>query len=166
MLILKTVRLLSKVEEQPLMKLIVPEHADKFDYGIYRWRIENERIVAIQTAGSVKRQAVDTWFEMMVDTFTNYTPETTIFILQDLSNPNQSITPYANARATEVFDYVPNNKKAYIATVFPNSLTFLLATFIGNARKYSHAHVEAPMYTNIDLAFAWLQKMMSQHTGH
>jgi len=147
------------------MKLIVPENADKFDYGIYRWRIEDERIVAIQTAGSVKRQAVDTWYTMMVDTFTNYTPEKTIFIFQDLSNPNQSITPYANKRATDVFDHVPKGKKAYIATVFPNNLTFTLATFIGNSRRRSHPNIHAPMYTKHDVAFTWLQEMMTQHLG-
>ena len=144
------------------MKLTIPDDADKFDYGIFRWRIEDGRIVAIQTAGSVKRDAVDTWAAMMKDTFDNYTPEEHIFILQDLSNPNQSITPYANKKANEVYDYVPRDKHAYIATVFPDSLTFRLAVFIERARRRSHPHVHVPMYTNLDPALMWLRKMMNK----
>jgi hypothetical protein len=144
------------------MNLTVPDDADKFDYGIFRWRIEDGRVVVIQTAGSVTRDAVDTWAAMMKDTFENYTPEETIFILQDLSNPNQGITPYASKKATEVYDYIPRDKQAYIATVFPDSLTFHLAIFIGRARRRSHPHVHVPMYTNLDPALMWLREMMNQ----
>jgi hypothetical protein len=99
---------------------------------------------------------------MMKDTFDNYTPEKNIYILQDLSNPNQSITPYISNKTNEIYDYVPHHKQVYIASVFPNTVTFRLAAFIVKARRRSHPHVRVPMYTNLESALMWLREIMKQ----
>lgn len=73
-------------------------------------------IAVIETDGEMSRSAVDIWAEATTRTIRDY-PDSykAIYLLQNLSHPNQRLTTYSRQKTEEIYKSVILTRPLYVA---------------------------------------------------
>jgi hypothetical protein len=116
--------------------------------------------VTIFTLTNMTRDTVDIWIaacnQLMSDAVQQ---DTSIFIIQDLSHPEVTQTPYSQARGQELVDAYPT-LKGYIAYILQESADAQrIRLFV--KRQNNHFRQREVFFSRED-AFSWIEKILNQ----
>lgn len=125
-------------------------------YGVIRYTIEDSKITVIQTEGDMSRQAIDAWAAAIHKTFNEGTAKT-LYCLFEMSHPRQGFTPYATRKADEVYTYLPADRNAIVALLFPNTLIFRAAANFVRMRTHKNKNAVGQVFTDKEPALRWLR---------
>lgn len=136
---------------------------ETFPYGITREKRYDRRLVIVQTQGDMSDEAVDTWADLLLDVIREMPDEGAFFLIDDLSHPNQSITPHAMKRSREILSATPRYRdKLYIAVVLSNSFVNRFARVLLKQFLSFGSNVIYGIFTSRDDADRWIAEKMRQ----
>lgn len=140
---------------------MTPPFIEELGYGTQRYWLDDGQIVVIYGGGNMARAAVDVWANAMLNTMTHF-PGDTIYIVLDISHPNQGFTPYARAKAEEIYAQV-GQRTVYCAIVLRNSI---IAPIISAFVRYfprRRLNIYQQIFTDKDAAFNWLRQQRTRN---
>ena len=134
-----------------------PHNVEQLTPHLTRELVDNGRIV-IFTITEMTRTTVDAWIEgclaYMRDCVTKEYP---MLVLQDLSDPNVTQTPYSKERGAEATTAMPE-LSGRTAFVLPKTAAALRIQFF--IRGQSNHHRQREAFFDRDSALAWLREAL------
>ena len=115
------------------------------------------RIVVFKVT-SISRQTIDLWAEIVREAVVSWTPDHWYLALHDYSEGNISLTPYARAKGTELFNLRPDIR---------GSIAFVLRkTFIAQVmhlylRSQRHDYYQNQIFFSRTEGLSWLVARMN-----
>src|SRR5687768_14320179 len=92
---------------------------EDFGNGVTREFAHNGHIVIVTRTGTTTDASVDTWFDVLLDTYRKWEPGKPLLLLSDTSDPTQGITAYSRQRAQDFTNQMRAGIPVYIAMVLP-----------------------------------------------
>jgi hypothetical protein len=139
------------------------EKVETYPYGITREWQHNKRLVIVQTQGDMSDEAVNEWADLLLKTFSEMPEEGAFFFIDDLSHPNQGITPNAMKRGREVLSATPRTRKQlYFAVVLANSFINRLTAVLMKQFMSWNSNVVYGIFTSREDANKWVMENMQK----
>lgn len=134
---------------------------EHYDFGITREWIDEGHIVVITTQGDMRRDAIDAWVNVSLDTLSLWQVDRPILVIQNLSSKMQGFTPYARKRSEDILAQL-SDRPCYTALILPNTFIFrVIGFFVGRQRVDKHQ--ENRVFTNVEEGLAWLRQKRAMH---
>lgn len=129
-------------------------------YHIRWYKIENQKINVVTSAGDMRREAVDTWRDMIQTVIGSVGLEEPLNLIIDLTAKGQGFTPYSSTITRKLAQDVMNQRHAptYIAIILKDSmLTVLISAFVQQIflRRMGYTW---RIVTKADDAIAWFKE--------
>ena len=145
------------------MTISSPKPREDLGKGIRRYWL-TPRIVAIETDGDMSPAAIDVWADTTSQTVLSYPTEyKSIYVLQDLSHPNQRITPYARQKTETLYTNMILTRPVYIAVVLQNSFVNQIVSMFVRIWDRSQPLVTQRIFTSPESAIRWLEASLASH---
>jgi hypothetical protein len=139
------------------MKARPSQHAEDLGKGVRRYWL-TPRIVVVETEGDMSPAAIDIWASVTEETVLSYPPEhDTIYMLQNLSHPNQRITPYARQKTETLYANMTLTRPVYSAVVLQNSFVNQIVSMFVRVWDRSQPLVKQRIFTSLEAALQWLE---------
>jgi hypothetical protein len=136
---------------------------EHYDFGITREWIDDGHIAVITTQGDMRRDAVDTWVNICLDTLNNWHTDRPILSIQNLSAKMQGLTPYSSRRSEDILAQIPPHKPCYIALILPNTFISRVIGLFMLARQRFNKDQESRVFTNLGEGLDWLKEKQKLH---
>lgn len=136
---------------------------ENYPFGItFEWRYE-KRLAIVQTQGDMSNEAVDIWAELLMKVLKEMPEEGAFFFIDDLSHPNQGITPHAMKRGREVLSATPRTRKGvYFAVVLANSFVNRMTSVLMKQFLSWNSNITYGMFTSRADADKWVMENMQK----
>lgn len=136
---------------------------ENYPYGItLEWR-HGKQLAIIQTQGDMSNEAVDVWADLLIKVLREMPEEGSFFFIDDLSHPNQSITPHAMQRAREILGVIPRTRRGvYFAIVLANSFVNRMGAVLMKQFLSWNSNVVYGMFTSRADADQWIMEKMQE----
>lgn len=137
---------------------MTPSPIEHFGQGIRRYWLTT-RVVVIETDGDMSIQAVDQWAEVVVETINGYpASEPAVFLLHNLSHPNQRITPYSRQKAQSIYSRLDTHRPVYMAVVMAHPVLIQIASVLARVWLTPKASMQQKLFVTPEAALEWLRQ--------
>ncbi len=133
----------------------MPDRNDEHSYGIeVTWKTPNYAVVTSQ--GEMSRQAINAWADTVIATIQTHNSSQPLFLLVDLTHPNQKYSLHGIERSRDVYRSIPHQKSVTFAVAVAQgpvhhlAMIFLTRVFVGDGVTYK-------VFGTASEAGAWLQ---------
>jgi hypothetical protein len=136
---------------------------EELEFGITRQYLKNKQQIFIKTQGDMRREAIDRWSEVVVESLTNWGNQPPILLLMDLSAPTQGITPYALKRLPELNREVARlNIPIKAAIVFRNMIITRMFRAMSSSQRNQPRNLQVAIFTDITSGQVWLDRFLAE----
>ncbi len=130
------------------------------EYAI-RWYTLDDVIHVVSSEGNMRREAIDSWADMVREVVDSIDPDKPMFIIVDLSAPSQGFTPYGGSITRNLLRYVIEQRNAisYIGMVLSDSIiNQIISTFF--QQVLNRSNYPRQTFTNPGEALAWMRQQV------
>jgi len=121
--------------------------------------LRDGRIAVFKITGPATRSTVDQWFETVSSVVKSWPPDKLYLAMQDLSDKEVSLTPYASKRARE-FEPLVKHLRGRVALVLPNTFANqIFRLFLRTLSWQQSMPTEA--FVTYDAALRWLDATLN-----
>lgn len=118
-----------------------------------------DRTVVTFTMSDVSRKAVDAYISGNLEVLGNWDKTKTLFTIQDISNPNISLTPYLKSRLDEITNFIKTNEvNVCTAIVMENNFTGQVMRAFGRLFTVNARYLNQVYFTDLTQATGWISK--------
>jgi hypothetical protein len=132
---------------------------EDFGNGVTREFALGGQIVILTCTGTTTRENVDTWFNLIMDTYHRWEPGKPMLLLSDISDPAQGITTYSRQRTQEFTRYMRPGVTMHMANVLNNAVMANMMTLL--LRNIGHP---TRSFTRREEALSWLRRVAMSRT--
>lgn len=138
---------------------MIPPEVDTEDlgFGNQRYWLDDKQIVVIRGGGNMTHAAVDAWAKSMLDTIHNFPDGEGVYMILDITHPNQGFTPYARVKTEEIYRQV-GQRKIYCAIVLRNSIIAPIITAFIRYFGRQRLNIFQQVFTEHEAAISWLRQ--------
>ncbi len=129
---------------------------EELGFGNQRYWVDDGQIVVIYGGGNMSRDSLDIWADAMMSAITHF-PGDTIYLVLDISHPNQGFTPYARAKAEAIYATI-GQRTIYGAIVLRNSIIAPIITAFIRHFPRRRLNIYQQVFTDKEAAFDWLRQ--------
>lgn len=105
------------------------------------------------------RVTVDTYINSVLDSIRDWDASKPYFGIQDIRNPNITLTPYLRGRLNEVTQQYKDRKiTCYIALVMGNSFSAGVMKALGQIMTRNNRYITITSFSDIPKAQAWIKQ--------
>ena len=137
--------------------------AEEFEFGLIREWIDDGGIAVIHGQGNMARKAVDAWADLVLRTAHEFPEGQPVYLLHNLTHPDQGFTPYAKRKTEELYDYAPD-VPIYSAIVLRNTIINRLISLFVQSISPRSRNVRQQVFISEEAALSWLRTMVSNPT--
>lgn len=137
--------------------LVTPVLVEQFPHGLSREWYYDKRMFVL-TLRDVSRDAIDTWFQVLKQTMTDWPEKKRWLALHDVSTQPQFIlTPYVRALGNEIYNYRRDALRGYIGFVTPRTFVAqMLQIFLATQKNKRYA---THLFFTRKSGLEWLKRM-------
>lgn len=126
-----------------------------------RW--SDDKSTVIFTMSDSNRSSVDAYIIGNLEVLSNWDKSNTLYTIQDIANPNVTLTPYLKARLSEITDYVKSNQiTVKSAIVMENNFTGQVMRAFGRLFTINARYLKQVYFTDMSKALEWVQNQQAQ----
>lgn len=136
---------------------------EQSEYGVYWYRIADEKIDVVASEGNMKRAAVDSWREFMEKAILSRPLEDNLYLITDLTGEKQGFSPYAGRTSQSLYQFALDNRTStsYVAVVIHDNIISQIIRFTAQKFMNRQANFVQKIFTDHEQAIAWLQEVMN-----
>lgn len=133
--------------------------AEIYTHGIRRAWLDGNRVALIITSGEASRAATDAWADLMIATLHEWPKQQPVMVIQDLSHPAQTFTPYCRRRLDDIYDALRGDQSMYNAFVTGGGLVNSMISFMLRFQRSSATNLTERVFSTQEDAYSWLVRM-------
>ena len=137
--------------------------SEQYNHGITRTFIDDSALAIIRTQGNMSRDAINTWASLQVLTMQEWQSKRPIAILNNLSHPQQGLSPFARKRTQDVIKAIPDGMIVYSAVVLPKTFMYHIMDMFLRSKIFKKQTLEIQLFQTEQQAIAYLREQLAKH---